>query len=270
MVDVIDGAINLMPQGALENLQQQQLAQRPAPTAPAEPQPQVAEPTTQAQPRKYAGKYNSVEELEKGYWSSAQEAQRIVEENKMLKQVLTGQQRVNPAERVAEREAYVEELREAAIPVEALEKLIEARSRRVTRSELEPIARGAHARQSMLKTPGFAEAESAFDQFLSANPDVNEEYQSLMDKGLEGLALKHVFQSYRLQNGTAAADVSGQQQAMARATATLTGSQAGTREVVDALSKKLIDAQAQFEQDQDPRAYSAALFDVFKPIQGPQ
>ena len=266
MADILDAGINFEHPGLTAQPEQIQLVAALS-QVPSEPQAApVATSAPASEPaRKFAGKYNTIDEFEKGYWSSAQEATRIAAENKAFREILAGQQRVNPAERVEARDEALEELREAAIPVEALDRLINERANRAIRAALEPIARGAQARNDMLdKFPEFEKTERELGLFLSANPEVNDEYQSLMAKGLESIALKHAYQSYRL-NSTPMADASGQEQAIARATASLAGGQASSREVVDAQTKKLADAGAEFERTGAESRYAATVFEAFRP-----
>lgn len=271
-VDVVDAGINFSHPGLPAPNQQEAAApQRTQEPAPIQSQPaDTAPPAVQPEPtRKFAGKYNTLDEFERGYWNSAQEAVRLASELKTTREILASQQRVNPAERVEAREAFLEELRDAAIPVDALDKLIETRVQRGVALALEPIVRGATARNEMMEQfPEFANVERQLNHFLSANPEVNDEYQRMMTAGFEKTALKYALLNYNASNASKPiADASGQEQAVARATASLSGAQAGSREVMDVQVKRLNDAQAEFELSQDPKRYAAALFDVFRPTQ---
>lgn len=261
MTDVIDVGINFAHPDA---------PQQPAlPTHPEEsqqgggvaPSAPLATPASQSEPpRKYAGKYTSVEELERGYWNSAQEAQRIAAENKLLKELAAANQRANPAERVEARNEYQDELRDAAIPVEALEKLIEDRANRIVQKAFEPIVRGAQARNEMTERyPEFATRERELQSFLSARPDVNDKYNRMMAAGLEDAAMEYAFLALNSGQPRQTSDASGQEQAAARATAALTGNAVGARDVGDSFSSKLEAARARFERDGDERALAAIV-----------
>lgn len=244
--------------------------QQPAPVAEAAPANEPAPTATPTEPkRKFAQKYETVEELEKGYWNSSQEAARISTENKTLKELLVAQQRVNPAERAEARDKFEDELREAAIPLDALDAYINKRTQRAVKDAWEPILRGAQARNDVIKQfPDFVETEPVIEQFLAANPEVNDEYQGMINAGLERAAFKYAHLQFRMANPTAKpiTDASGQEQAVARATAGLSSGQAGSREVVDAQAKSIADANARFQVDGDERRLAQSLADVFKPL----
>jgi hypothetical protein len=218
-------------------------------------------PSPQTEPRKkYAGKYDSIEKFEEGYWNSAQEAQRIAQENKTLKELLSANTRVQPAARVEEREDFVDELRDAAIPMDALERLINQRATRAVLDALEPIARGAQARNEMLEQfPDYEKSEKAVQAFLSVNPSVNEEVSQLMAAGLERQARKLAFLEYARQNPSPRpnVDASGQAQAVARATGALSGNTTEARSVSSSFENKLRAAQDRFDIDHDERALAA-------------
>ena len=210
--------------------------------------------------RKYAGKYDSIEKFEEGYWNSAQEAMRLATELKVTKEILAANQRVNPTERVEARETYLDELRDAAIPVEALDRLIEDRVNRGVHDALAPIARGHEARNEMIEQfPNYEQVEKGLNKFLSANPDVNDDYTKLMTAGQERLAMKMALLEFERRNPAVKpiVDASGQEQAVARATGSLSGNTVGAREVSGSFENKLNAANQRFAVDNDARALAA-------------
>jgi len=259
MEDVIDAGINFQH----PDLQQQVVADSASPEIPAEQTQTPANEATPteastAPPRKFAGKYTTVEEFERGYWNSAQEAKRLAEENKLLREIAASkQERVNPAERMDTRKKYLEELSEAAIPVDALANLIREEAQNIVRETFEPLARGAQARSQMLeKYADYEKAERDLNNFLSANPDVNEKYTRMMNAGLEDAALEYAYLNFS-RSAAVPTDASGQEQAMARATAALAGNTVGSRQVSDSYLNRLQAARARFERDGDERALAA-------------
>jgi len=229
---------------------------------PVKPATEPSPATTAAQPEKvYAGKYKSVEELEKGYWNSAQEAKRIADENKQLKEILTAHQRVNPAERADARPDFAKELEDAAIPVEPLMNLIRETARQIVKTEvLEPIVRGSEARAAVMREfPDFTQREASLQAFLSANPAVDEKYQRMLKAGLEQEALEFVFMTSERLSTKPVADASGQEQAVARATAALSGTQVGGRGTEDTFSQRLKVANEAFLRGEITQQELAAL-----------
>jgi hypothetical protein len=236
-------------------------AQNEAP--PAEPEAPTATPP--APPKKWAGKYNTPEDLETGYWNSAQEAARIAAENKVLKAQLE-HPRVNPSDRAADRRNFAKELEDAAVPVEALVGLV----KEAFREELAPIVRGAQARDTMMaRYEDFANNERAMATFMSANPEVESVYNTLVNAGQDSAAYEYAYTKFRstqpASNPAPAAvvDASGQAQAVARATAALTGSQVGERAVVDSFAQRLDAANRQFQNDGDPHKLAMSLGEFF-------
>lgn len=261
---IVDEGANLQHPALLAQQAEQEAAQaKPANETPTDERASTVEKS--APSRRYAGKYESVEELEKGYWNSAQEAQRIAAENKALRDLVTSQQRVNPAERAEERKNYAEELREAAIPVDALDAYIDERAQRLVRAAFEPLARGAQARSEVMSEyPEYETKEKDMAQFLSANPRVNDEFQKMMNAGLERAAMEYVFLQFERQNGAQnRSDASGQEQAAARATAALTGNTVGARDVANSFETRLSEARERFDKDGDPIRLAQALAEVF-------
>lgn len=266
---LIDAGINFLPQEALIQKQEQQAALSASqntpsdqPTAQGTPADAQATTASQQPPRKYANKYDSVEALETGYWNSAQEAARIAAENRVLKETLqtVASTRVNPAERIAERKNYVEELREAAIPVEALTHFFEELADKKFENLLGPITRGATARNAMIaRHPGFEQVERSLDQFLTSNPDVNDKYNRMMQAGLEDAALEYAYFAHKSAQPAPTADASGQEQAVARATAALSGTTVGSRTVGDDFASRLAVARERFARDGDERALAAVV-----------
>lgn len=193
--------------------------------------------------RKYAGKYDSPEALEQGYQNSAKEVQNILAREKAkdqeianLKLALTG--RVNPADVAAARRNPVEELTEAMVPVEALGAFVE----QAIAKTFEPIARNMQARSSVTKEyKEFGELEEKLNEYLTANPDINERYQAVLattpEVAMEWLLLRH--QRSTGAADAAQADLSGQQQATRRAEAALSGSSVGDRATGPTAGEKL-------------------------------
>jgi hypothetical protein len=269
--ELVNAGINFTHPDVLAMVQEQQgrealvaEAEQSAPIQTTSPDPVAPTATPQEPRRKYAGKYDSIEKFEEGYWNSAQEAMRMAAELKATRELLAAQQRVNPAERAEARVEYVEELRDAAIPVEALDKLVTERAtniaKQAVRDVFEPIARGTQARNDLIKTyPNYEQVEKGLDEFLSANPAINDEYQQLMNAGQEKLAFKYAYLNFEHANpAKTIADASGQEQAVARATgALISGNTVGAREVSNSFENKLKAAQERFAIDRDERALAA-------------
>lgn len=268
MAAAFDAGINFTHPG-LEQPQAAPVATQQS-AIPAPPQT-PAEPATTAQQqqeaeRLLAGKYRDVAALEKGYMESAQEAQRIVNENKALKamlQTVVPQQpgeRVNPAARAGDR-THVKALEEALVPVDALKEFF----REQLMEEFKPLVAGQRAAKELAQAYGepFGKFQAEMETFLSANPDVNDEYNRMLAvPGLEKTAQEMAFLKYSRALGSQAAqsaDASGQAQAQARAVAMMSSGSVGARAVDSPQDVKLTAAVDHYNRTGDFVPFLSAL-----------
>lgn len=144
------------------------------PELPEQPSEPVAKPDLMG--------YDSPEALVAAKRSSDAEAKRLADENRTMKEQL-GQimpmlaERANPAERMQQRDHYAA-LNEIGIPVGDLQEAIKMEARKMVRDELAPLVAAGSAREQMIANyPDFQKFEPQLNQFLQANPEVNEQYQ---------------------------------------------------------------------------------------------
>lgn len=225
------------------------------PETPVAPIAPVAEDATTAQttPKKWAGKYDSPEALEQGYQNSAEEAQRILarertkdQEIASLKMQIDG--RVNPASQSAQRK-HVDELTEALVPVDALGAFVKEQVAEFFR----PIAEVAQARQQVTKEYSeFGTVEGKLQDYLTTNPDINARYQKTLETD-PATAMEWLLFRYQHANPPPAPtqDLSGQEQATARAVGALSGSTVGARQTELTQHEKHLAARQRFAQTGD-------------------
>lgn len=179
-----------------------------------------------------AGKYKSVDELERGYQNLFNEGQKLVERIKGYEQResipparedwLGGEvvaDRVDPADRRSARQDPVDALSMAGIPVNELREFV----RKELVHEISPIFQGAQARQTVSQDyPEFAKYEGELAQFVEANPQLKARYTRVYTADPEA-ALKWLFTEYTRGNAAPRASASGEAQAAARLDAALPG-----------------------------------------------
>lgn len=200
-----------MADNPLEYVLHPELAQGSQDDSPASGQP--------AEQRKYAGKYETVDELERGYWNQAEETRRILEENRELRMRQDNldegfQRRDTPAERRAARE-YMSRLADAGVPIDDLQLAIQEG----VRSVVQPLVQGASAREEMLREyPEFAQVEPKVAQFLETHPDLRARFQASYGAD-QRVAMEWAYAQYRRAEQPSSA--SGREQSAARLDAQL-------------------------------------------------
>lgn len=223
------------------------------------PQSEPDASTVSTEPKKkWAGKYDNPEELEKGYRNSAEETQRIIARERLKDQEIASlkmqiQGRVNPAEQSASRRNPVDDLTEAMVPVDALGAFVQSK----IAEAFEPIARGMAARTAVgNEYKDFSEVEGELNTYLAANPEFNERYQRMLQSDAEGAMelLYHRWKSTVAKNEPGN-DLSGQEQATNRAVAALTGTATGPRSAGDSYAQKLAIALQHFKDTGDEGPY---------------
>lgn len=149
--------------------------------------PKTANPPKDEPPQKadnqplLAGKYRSVEDLEKGYWELSKEGLRQrdarvraeAERDAVLNQV---QQMSRPAQ--GGKDPLVEAFAEADIPIEALDARVEAKALGILQNLMQPVMQQQQAEMKLAEThpdwPGTNEIIKAL------SPDAAESYRKLL------------------------------------------------------------------------------------------
>ena len=227
---------------------------QPNPASDGVQQPEPA-PTA----KKWAGKFPSEVELEKGYENQqtvltqrtqelAETRRRAVELETMLKTVMD---RMSPAQRTQERSRSVELLESQGIPVDALRDLIAESvgpaAERVVDGRLAPLFQGAQARQKIAREfPGVNVND--VEEFIRTNPDVQQAYDEKVASS-PSEALYYAMTQYALANREPA-DLSGQRDALrqARRDAALPGGGGGTNASAESGEISLADAWEKSQQ----------------------
>ena len=208
--------------------------------------------TNAAAQKKWAGKYESPEALEQGYQNSAKEVQNILAREKAKDQELASlklqlQGRVNPADVAAARRNPMDELNEAMVPVEALGLFVQQEIAKA----FEPVARSMEARSAVSKEyKEFGTLEENLNEYLTANPEINNRYQKTLRDDPQ-TAMEWLFLRYQRDNPTAQPDLSGQDQATARAVGALGSSGVGPRNTEVPLTERLNKATERYQQTGD-------------------
>jgi hypothetical protein len=142
------------------------------------PEPPAPEPTPE--PRKFAGKYNSPEALEQGYWESQREAMRIMAENESLKRERSQPQHPAP-EPLAPLEDY-------GIPPHVIRAAIQAEVNATVERQVQdqfqkafaPMVQGMSARANVSRRhPDFEELAPKISEYIGSNPSLNQQYTVL-------------------------------------------------------------------------------------------
>jgi hypothetical protein len=149
--------------------------------AQAEPTPEPAPAeTTPAPERKFAGKYNSAEALEQGYWESQREAMRIMAENEALKRQASQPQHPAP-EPLAPLEDY-------GIPPHVIRAAIQAEVNATVERQVQdqfqkafaPMVQGMSARASVARRyPDFETQAPKISEHIGSDPSLTERYNRL-------------------------------------------------------------------------------------------
>jgi hypothetical protein len=176
--------------------------------------------------RLYAGKYKSVEELEKGYLNM----QTVENQNNQRLAAIEARlgasdpdDRILPSERREGRKRPEEVLEEMGIPSEAIGDLV---LERITQA-LNPIIQGNQAREQLRHSyQNFDSLEGEVANFIASTPDVQTRYQRMFRVD-QGAAMEWAIDRYLKTKGpgTAPAEsASGADAAAARLDARLPGS----------------------------------------------
>lgn len=190
--------------------------------------PGLEDPSGQpTEERLYAGKYKSVEELEKGYLNM----QTVENQNNQRLAALESRfatsdpdDRILPSERREGRRRPEDVLEEMGIPPDAIGDLVAERLSQA----LNPIIQGAQAREMLKRSyQNFDSLEGEVANFIASNPDVQTRYQRMFRVD-QGGAMEWAIDRYLKLNkgpGTAPPEsASGEDAAAARLDARLPGS----------------------------------------------
>lgn len=188
--------------------------------------------------RLLAGKYKTVEELERGYSMQQTETRKIIEARdvalRQLETVLPLIERgvagapntAGPASTSDPISNLLESLNKGeSVTREQLAGAVQA----VARAEVAPIMDALSARQSAVAAlPEFVKFENEIAQFVEANPTLKSEVQAMMAKGLSTQALKYSYGEWQRQMASATtpsqkSDASGTQHATHKLDSLLTG-----------------------------------------------
>lgn len=185
--------------------------------------------------KKWAGKYNSEQELEQGYENQqavlterthelAETRERVAELERML---VTAADRMSPAARVEQRSRARELLESQGIPVDALTEVIEERlastAPKYVEKALAPLTQGAQA-QRMLADEFPDVNITDVQQFLRVTPDVNRRFQEKLQN--DPISAHYYAYGQYMASQRESADLSGQSAARARLDAALPQSRA--------------------------------------------
>jgi hypothetical protein len=201
---------------------------------PAAGAPGDKQPATGPTPKKWAGKYNSEQELETGYENQqtvlterTERLRQAEERASQLEQMLTTvAERMSPAQRTVERSREEQLLEASGIPVEAILSLIDRRANenlpKAVESFMAPFTQGARARDTLADE--FPDIDiNDVQQFLRANPNVKAAYDTKL-KNSPSEALYFAYAQFA-RTKPESADLSGQTRA--RMDAGLPGTRGG-------------------------------------------
>ena len=194
--------------------------------------------------RLYAGKYKSEAELESGYLHQMGETQRIIAERNDLQRksqilealVRNGDNRTMPADRVAARSTSAVDALAEQLNVDA--NTLHSALGEVAAQQLQPVTAVMAARQRVgVDFPDFGQFEPEVNQFLNANPEVDEEYRAAVSNPVTAaMAMRYARLMYDrsranapASTATATTDASGAAQANARLDAMIPGGGGGGR-----------------------------------------
>jgi hypothetical protein len=200
------------------------------------------------QTQRLAGKYNTVEELARGYDHQMAETQRIIAQRdeavrkaQLLESFVRGggsNDRVMPNDRIASRQSPFDEITDA---LNVDRNTLRAALAEIVSEQLAPVTAVMAARQTVgADFPEFGQFEPEVAQFLNSHPEVNEEYRTMIsDPRTAAAGMRYAYLMFergaRAQQGQTGqeqqqqADMSGQAQAAARLDAMLPGGGVGGR-----------------------------------------
>lgn len=157
--------------------------------------PELNQPGPTPEPKRLAGKYESVEQLEKGYQELLTQSNQNYQRLQMMENELEliRQNRMNPAERAASRPDPREALSEVGVPSDAIETLVQEQIQRA----FEPFIAAQNARSYAVQAfPDFDKFEQQVAEFIRTNPDRQARYTKLWAADPQG-ALEWAIQSYQ-------------------------------------------------------------------------
>lgn len=143
-----------------------------------QPQGNPAEPKPEGNPPQLlAGKYKSIEELERGYWESAKAGMKEREARIRAEAQLEALQQARP---VAEPrpDPLASALGEASIPIEALDARVEAKALGILQEVLKPMM--AHQQAELRLAETHPEFPGAQEIIKGLEPDAAESYRKLL------------------------------------------------------------------------------------------
>lgn len=170
---------------------------------PETPQTPPPETTSEPEPRLYAGKYKTPEELEAGYQNSFKELerlrgdyeQRIADERDRAERVIASlQPRTEPADPFAP-------LAELGIPPETIRAAVREEARRIAQEEasnaVRPITAGSQARSAVSgRYEDFAKVENDVATFIGGDRNLSQRYARMFGVDPEA-AMEWAYMSYR-------------------------------------------------------------------------
>lgn len=153
--------------------------------------------------RLLAGKYKTVEELERGYQNLLTVENQNNERLTMLEQRMLNSDpadRILPSERRAERKRPEEVFEELGIPTDALEDFVAQR----LGAALNPLIQGSQAREELRRSyQDFESLETKVTEYLNRNPQEKARYQKLFQAD-QGGAMEWAINRYLRTAGPSA------------------------------------------------------------------
>lgn len=132
----------------------------------------------EGQPPDYAG-YESSEALANGYRASSQEAKRLKDQNVALEQQLRAMS-ANQAPRQDPNDPR-QVLEGYAVPVDALDRYLDAKLQTSLGQAFQPVARLFEARPKMLaRYPDYGKFEADVSQYAANDPEVSQGFNAMM------------------------------------------------------------------------------------------
>jgi hypothetical protein len=176
-------------------------------------------------PKRWAGKFNSPEEMETGHdhlqHTLTERTTELENERRLrseLEQVLQNvAERMSPADRMTHRSAAEETLINQGLPLDAMDAFISERIARgvgkALDEKLAPLTRGAQTQQ-MLEEEFPNIDRNDVDQFLRSNPDIRKRYSTKLNEDVTG-AMYYAYAQFAQANRENL-DLSGQAEQQAR------------------------------------------------------
>jgi hypothetical protein len=208
--------------------------------------------------------YKTVEDLVKGYRNSSNEAKRITAERdaERTARMLLEQQTNGQRQSGSVRKSSEELLSEYGIPVDALEELIDRRANQRLTTALEPLARGATARNNMLSTyPDYQKYEADVAKFIEEDASLASSYTKMFSAD-PAAAMEFAFLKYGQKHSgrTGQSNGASEQQRQARAESQIPSNRSGDARTQPAIARDegLSRSWEHYQKTGDPRAYARA------------